>query len=465
MKKLNQVITKQKGAALIIFALVLVLAASAFLVSILDASGMKVERDKKTAAALAEAKAALIGYSTSYTRPGALPCPDTNNDGTADPNANIGCFSNIGRLPWKALGLMDIRDGNGESLWYALSTNFAYVPSNSIINSDDTTGNFFVCSAIGCGDASPIPATPINVPLPISSQQAAILFSSGSVLTGQDRQNGVDPNPNPALNIDNAKKSINYLDIITVGVNQFNNATGSSNGNDFVLSPTTSAYNDRLLTISTNEIFSNVDKRMQAKATLTGIASCLIEYANNNATVNDKRLPRPAPLVLANYSNQNNFDDDVTRYTGRVAYQIVSSTTTTPIHNWNTGVPSKRQKMEYCSNWPAWWNSWKNYVFYAVSIDFTQPAPQVCSGNCLTVDGNGPFAAVLIFSGKKLAGQIRVNNADLANPVNFLEDKNAIEITNNSGVGDYSMITSATQNDVVVCIRQNLTIDTACNTP
>ena len=53
----------------------------------------------------------------------------------------------------------------------------------------------------------------------------------------------------------------------------------------------------------------------------------------------------------------------------------------------------------------------------------------------------------------------------MANPGNFLEDKNAIEITNNSGVGDYTKITNPTQNDVIICVRQNLTIDTSCSTP
>lgn len=469
MQKLNLSNNKQKGAALIIFTVILVLVATTYFVSQLDATGVKIKRDKKTVAALSEAKAALIGYSSSNKRPGALPCPDTNNDGSADTNGNVACYSNIGRLPWKTLGLNDIRDGSNERLWYTLSANFANVPSTSIINSDDNTGLINVCPDNACGDASPIPALPTIAPLPLLTKQVAIVLSAGNLLAGQDRQDGLDSNPNPVANTDNAKKASNYLDSITVGPNQFNNATGSNNGSDYISSGATDTFNDKLLAINSAEVFSNVDKRMQSKATLAEIATCLIEYAQNNNAVNDKRLPWPAPLVLADYSNQNNFVDDATLYTGRIAYQIASSTAKAPIHNWNTGAPSKKNKMEYCSNWPAWWNSWKNYVFYAVSKDFapntTLLAPQICSGNCVTVDGIGPFAALLIFSGKKLALQTRLSNVDMANPGNFLEDKNAIEITNNSGVGDYAKITNPTQNDVIICVRQNLTIDTSCSTP
>ena len=111
---------KQSGVALIIFAMVLLLAGATALFLFLDSNNIKVERDKKTATALVEAKAALLGWSAGHsTMPGALPCPDTNNtgsSGTCTATAGI-----IGRLPWKTLGTNDLRDGYGECLWYALS--------------------------------------------------------------------------------------------------------------------------------------------------------------------------------------------------------------------------------------------------------------------------------------------------------------------------------------------------------
>lgn len=467
MLKLKQIKTKQKGAALIIFAVIFALVASAYLLSSLEGGTQKVEREKTTSASLAKAKAGLIGYSVSYRRPGSMPCPDTNNDGVTDPNGNIDCYSNIGRLPWRTLGLEDLRDGNGDRLWYSISSNFRNVPSTIIINSENTQGNLSICPSSGCGNSSPIPTTPTIFPFPLLTKQAAIVFSSGNPVAGQNRADGSDVNPNPLLNLDATKKPANYLESITNGANQFNNATGSNNGNDFIIGEISNSFNDRLLTINTSEIFSNVDKRMLARQTLHELAFCLVEYANRNAATNDKRLPWPAPLTMADYSNPTSYDDVSTRYTGRMPYHIADSTINPPAHNWSTNGPTTRNKMESCSKWPEWWNSWKTFIFFAVSKDFANDssAPQSCSGNCLRVDGIGPFAAVVIFSGKKLATQNRVTNFDLANPLNFLEDKNAAEISNNSGVGDYTKITNAAQNDITICIRQNLTIDLTCLTP
>lgn len=470
MKNHNISPAAQQGSTLIILLLILVIAGTAALFSILDGNAVKNARYKKSTAALAEAKNALIGYSTSYKRPGVLPCPDTNNDGVADTNGNLGCWSGIGRLPWKTLGLDDIRDGNGESLWYALSANFANVPSSLIINSDDSFGGLFVCPENGCGDASPVPSPPLTVPFPIAGKLVALVFSSGTVLNGQNRLDGVDLNPNPALNIDNAKKSNNYLDAIYIGANQFNNATGSSNGNDFISGELTSSFNDRVLTISTAEIFNNVNKRMQAKATLAEVATCMISYANNNPTASDKRLPWATSFIMVDHNNKLSYDDNSSLYTGHIAYSIDTSTASPPINGWNTGSPSKKQKMEYCSTWPVWWDSWKKDIFYAVSRDYAPNAvaliPQSCSAvGCVTVDGGLPYAALLIYSGKALAGQSRLSNQNVENPNNYLESKNSLEIINNSGSGDFTNQTSLTMNDVLVCIRQNLTIDLTCSSP
>src|SRR5690606_23241172 len=37
----------------------------------------------------------------------------------------------LGRLPWKTLGLPDLRDGDGERLWYAVSENFKNNPRSN----------------------------------------------------------------------------------------------------------------------------------------------------------------------------------------------------------------------------------------------------------------------------------------------------------------------------------------------
>jgi len=101
--RMSKLLHKQRGVVLLGLLFILMLASVVLLMSVLDAKGVKLERDKKTLASLALAKAALIGWSAANaTMPGSLPCPDTNNTGSA---GSCGASSgNLGRLPWKTLG-------------------------------------------------------------------------------------------------------------------------------------------------------------------------------------------------------------------------------------------------------------------------------------------------------------------------------------------------------------------------
>ena len=88
---------------------------------------------------LEEAKQALLMYAYSYPAnnpgrgPGRLPCPDTDNDGDADPSFNcINGTAIVGRLPNLDADLNLYADPNtrridasGEDLWYAVSSSFA----------------------------------------------------------------------------------------------------------------------------------------------------------------------------------------------------------------------------------------------------------------------------------------------------------------------------------------------------
>ncbi len=66
--------------------------------------------------ALTLAKNALLSQADN------LPCPDDNNDGISD-TLKEKCLSTIGWLPFKTLGLKDLRDNHNERLWYAYSPN------------------------------------------------------------------------------------------------------------------------------------------------------------------------------------------------------------------------------------------------------------------------------------------------------------------------------------------------------
>ena len=111
---------RQCGAALLVFMLIFFLASMSWLLSQTDALQSRARADQTTAAALAQAREALIGRAAAdKERPGSLPCPDFDDDGEA---TNGSCSVTVGRLPWKTLDLPDLRDGEGNRLWYALAS-------------------------------------------------------------------------------------------------------------------------------------------------------------------------------------------------------------------------------------------------------------------------------------------------------------------------------------------------------
>jgi hypothetical protein len=127
----------QRGATLIVMATVLVLGFAWFTVGALGKHAVTTaEREAKTAAALQSAKKALLGHVahyaalTSFEFPGRMLCPESLSayGNPATEGEATGACSNtsaeIGRLPWKTLGIDQLRDGDGEPLWYVLSPNF-----------------------------------------------------------------------------------------------------------------------------------------------------------------------------------------------------------------------------------------------------------------------------------------------------------------------------------------------------
>ncbi len=120
----------------------LVLGVTWFAVSALPKTAtMRTERDIKTNQALRTAKQALLGYAAQYAAqpaydvPGRLPCPEstsaigTSTEGQASASCSNATAS-VGRLPWRTLGMDQLRDSDGEPLWYVLSPGFRDAPIN-----------------------------------------------------------------------------------------------------------------------------------------------------------------------------------------------------------------------------------------------------------------------------------------------------------------------------------------------
>ena len=249
---------KQRGAALMVMLVIMIIGSAAFLVSSLSRLGLSIERAKITSDALAQAKEALISRAVvDATHPGSLPCPDlltnipgTNvpNDGAADLLSGNNCPSYIGRLPWKTLGLPDLRDESGERLWYALSPNFRDDNSNPVNSSNK--GTLLVYDNSGT-----------TLLTPPGSEAVAIIFSPGNIGASQQRDTANQNSPQ------------NYLDI---GPNSRNNAIA---GGPFIAADKTNSFNDRLMIISADDIIPTVEMRV-TKELATAFANYLAANSN-----------------------------------------------------------------------------------------------------------------------------------------------------------------------------------------
>lgn len=206
----------QRGVALLLILFLLFGIGTTLFLLVWNANATRLSLEAKTTDALAQAKEALIGRAVSDdNRPGSLPCPDTNGDGTAESLVGSSCPSYIGRLPYKTLKIADLRDSEGELLWYALSSTLR----------DHTT-------------ASPInPNTPATLTLDGNTNIAAILFAPGPALAGQGGR------PSNLVG--------DYLDA--------GNADGDAN---YISVPFSSTFNDRVMALTQAELFAAVSRRV-----------------------------------------------------------------------------------------------------------------------------------------------------------------------------------------------------------
>jgi len=221
----NTSLKSQAGAALLAFMLIMIVGSSFYLATKLNTNLAKTQRDEQTGIALSAAKEALIGYAITYPDivnadegPGYLPCPDIDNDGSAEIDCFDGDNTTIGRFPYKTLEVEELRDGNGERLWYALSENFRYGANKTIpMNSESpSSAGLFV------NDRGDI---------------VAIIFAPGKPFDAQNRAAGVNVVAN-YLEDDNADLDTAF----------------TTNANiDF---------NDRLMVITRQELMQVVEKRV-----------------------------------------------------------------------------------------------------------------------------------------------------------------------------------------------------------
>lgn len=237
---------RQRGAALLILLALFATAAAYMLVTSLNKSSvaLSLTRSDKNRAVMQEAKAALIAWSASQaltaTIPGSLPCPDRNNDGIAEPScSSSSTTARLGRLPYKTLGIGELRDASGELLWYGVSANFRNYTGT--INSD-TQGTLSVSGLT--------PAT----------NAVAVVLAPGMRLGTQDRSPGGTSCNNSSQACNNA---LNYLEGINgdnVSANDY--IAAAENLTDAVVA---NLFNDQLLVITREELFAAVEPVVAAR--------------------------------------------------------------------------------------------------------------------------------------------------------------------------------------------------------
>jgi hypothetical protein len=246
----------QEGAVLLLFALILLIGSAYTLVVNLNSdTNFYTRQSKETQESLRLAKQALIAYALNFPEidatsgtdkingPGYLPCPDINNNGSAGGTCSFsGTNTTIGRLPYKGLEVSDLRDSSGARLWYALSDNYRNSAGLEPLNSE----------------------TPGQLTVDGNSDIVAVIIAPGAPIGNQNR----DPSDTTiATEIANYLETENNdLDLSFISIDP-----SSTDFTDF---------NDRLISITRQELMEQVEKRVlgEAKTALAAYKSTAGAY-------------------------------------------------------------------------------------------------------------------------------------------------------------------------------------------
>ena len=384
-----QIPHRQKGLALLMLVFVLVLAATTLSLKALNSTEIKNTKSKKTAEALKEAKAALIGWSVSHpVHPGIMPFPDRSLDGNYDGNSD--CSSGpptnlnllIGRLPFlgqtapcaaASPGLASsLVDGEGEQLWYAVSRNLIRTSSLPIINPSiaDLPAESWLIVRDKNGQV-------------VSDRVAVVIMAPGAPIGNQDRSGGL-AGPDA------------YLDSITITGTNYANDDYTVANESFVISdemqsvsPTDPRYlqpyefNDKLNYITIDELMLALEKRAIGE-----VALGLRAYNSTNAYY-------PYAAILGDTMNAC--------VDGLLQGGL-------PLVDCSLPTPS----LSLAGLLPSWFieNRWQDFMYYAVASDCNL-ATSGCTGD-ITVGTQTTVNALVISAGATIAPQARpsVSEAD-----------------------------------------------------
>ena len=444
---------RQRGAVLVLAALLIfaVLAATLLVDMALVGSA---ERDRLSDAALAQAREALVAYAAdrpinASVGPGYLPCPDLDDDGWAEPtcgsqSGDSGQQQRIGRLPWKTLGLPDLRDGYGERLWYAVSSKYKGLLNCGVsracvdMTPDSALGTITVRDATGAVLHDGTIAEPYRAN---EGGAAAVVFAPGPPLeriaaegaAGEEQSRECAPGDcdssgrcaveppqrsahcDPARYLDKAPGA-RFADEDNADFVDRNDAPARArNANGFIEGPVTLAdgrlaVNDRLAVVSYRDIMPRIMARVALE-----VAHCLRFYASRPE--NGGRFPWASPVCMQDDPSQAS----AWRAASGIRFGRVPDTPfdTLPhpmLARWWRAAPRAPENLaelptqdDACriavaplddaprrsvvppapadegetagTSAVSWWTAWKPYVFYAIARAYT---PSSGSASCDT---------------------------------------------------------------------------------
>ncbi len=423
----------QQGIALLLLLSLLSLSLLAVSLQQFSLFRLRQQQQMQTQQALAQARQALLAYAAkpvsetnptcgkNCPRPGDLPCPDLDNDGDAEISCGKTQNLRLGRLPWKTLGLGDIRDGTGERLWYAVSNQYKNNPRLLPLNSDSVggitlrnmQGDMTLNSSLGQG-------------------AVALVIAPNAALTRADNVQQVRSpelalNANQYLDLAQGEDNADFIDNDSNGF-----ITGEIKQNGKVI------LNDSVLVLSQASMNQVMHARVLAEvmqALLNGICPNRVDIKNRACTGNTSSDFMPDPASVSDSTCLGNNDisgclGDANLHFGRLPSAIRLADGQNK--SWESINSSSILRAQAQHNWLQQ-NAWRELIFYTLA-----PACKLATPNCT---GSGflqlkqaqtPFAApssehkkvVLIAAGLALNGQTRLSVADKTDPSHYLEAEN-----------------------------------------
>ena len=347
---------RQRGSGLPLLLAVLTFAFVSAGALALSSASTEQHRLRTTERALAQAREALLAHAAdrpidARVGPGYLPCPDLDDDGWAEATCGslagqVGQEQRLGRLPWKTLGLPDLRDGYGERLWYAVSTRYKGLLNCAASRAciDMTPPQAIGTITVRDPTGRPVHDGTLADPGAFSGGAAAVVIAPGPPLVrrdGHEQRRECAPgdcDDRGRCLTDPASRSArcdprNYLDAAVTEDNaRFHDRSDAGralNTDGFIQGPVATAgrmeVNDRLAAIAHGEVVARVMSRIALE-----LAHCVRLGETSDASPD---APCPSSPAL-----------------GRVADAWL-------------GAPTCSAALDE----PGWWRAWRPHVLYARS--------------------------------------------------------------------------------------------------